>query len=179
MTPVRAPSFPQNESELALKVDDLARMSVDELDAVYRAGKLPESMSVLDGAPRGRMLTVVGALGRGGAASTLRRFAASKQFPWAGKSFSATGDDTGTGINRIRLAGGREWFPFDTTMEPSVIDGEPCVVLDYDKSENPWFIRKIHDEIREVSPGLFLGPAMAKTASGPKLVLWFAIDTNV
>ena len=153
-------------------------MSVEELGAVYRAGGLPESMTVLDGAPRGRMLTAVGRMGRGVPANALRRFAGSRQFPWAGKSFASTGDETGTGINRVRLGGGKEWFPFDTFISESVIDGEPCIVLDYDKSENPWLIRQIHDEMREVSPGLFLGPAMAKTKSGPKLILWFSIDTN-
>lgn len=59
---------------------------------------------------------------------------------------------------------------------PDSMDGAPCVVLDYDKPENPWLIRKIHDELREVSPGLFLGPAMAKTVRGPKLLLYFACD---
>ena len=39
-------------------------------------------------------------------------------------------------------------------------------------------IRQIHDEIREVSPGLFLGPAMWKTKAAPAFVLWFALDTR-
>ena len=50
--------------------------------------------------------------------------------------------------------------------------------LDYDLADNPALIRAIHDEVREVAPGLFLGPAMWKSARGPTLVLWFALDTR-
>lgn len=157
-------------------VDQLAAMPLDQLEAVYRAGRLPASLHDLDGAPAGRMLTLAGPLGRGAIADGLRRFARSPVFPWAGKSFHATADDAGSGINRVRLGVTRAWFPFETRIEPSAIDGEPCVVLDYDKSVNPWFIRAIHDELREVSPGVFLGPAMAKVRGGKKLVLFFAID---
>jgi hypothetical protein len=67
-------------------------------------------------------------------------------------------------------------FPFDTRFGASAIDGKPALILDYDLSVNPPYIRHIHDEIREVSPGLFLGPAMWKTAKDKVLVLWFALD---
>jgi hypothetical protein len=33
--------------------------------------------------------------------------------------------------------------------------------------------------VREVAPGLYLGPAMWKTATAPAFVLWFALDTRV
>ena len=37
----------------------------------------------------------------------------------------------------------------------------------------------IRDEIREVSDGLFMGPAMWKDGKGgATLVLWFAVDFN-
>jgi hypothetical protein len=159
-----------------LELDDLAAMTTDELTALYRRGTVPDTLAVLDGKPTCRMLTAVGALGRGTTANTLRALARSTRFPWAGKSFHASSSGEGTGINRVRLAGTREWFPFDTRIEPSAIDGEPCIVLDYDKPENPWFIRKVHDELREVAPGLFLGPAMWKTKADPALVLYFACD---
>ena len=66
-------------------------------------------------------------------------------------------------------------FPFATHFGPSAIDGKPCLVLDYDQPENPWLIRQIHDELRQVGPGVFLGPAMWKARPTPKLVLYFAI----
>jgi len=157
-------------------LDQLAEMSIDALTAVYEGGSVPESMSALDGSPTSRMLTIVGPFGRGPAAEAIRRLARSRQFPWAGKSFQSASSDEGAGVNRVRLAGERQWFPFDTRIEPSAMDGAPCIVLDYDKPENPWAIRKIHDELREVSPGLFLGPAMAKTRGAPKLLLFFSCD---
>ena len=44
---------------------------------------------------------------------------------------------------------------------------------------NPGTIPKIHDEVREVAPGLFLGPAMWKGADKKTLVLWFALDSRL
>jgi hypothetical protein len=43
---------------------------------------------------------------------------------------------------------------------------------------NPGYIRKIHDEIREVSPGIFVGPAMWKSGAKKTLVLWFGLDAT-
>ncbi len=124
------------------------------------------------------MLAVRG-LDRGGLAAALRRFAASGAFPWAGKSFTASSDGDGSGINRVRLAGTRRWFPFRTRVEPSAVDGAACILLDYDDPANPRPIRMIRDELREVAPGLFLGPAMLDTGKGdPKLVLFFACDCS-
>ena len=100
-------------------------------------------------------------------------------FPWDGKSFKATSDTSGEGINRINLLKKMNWFPFKTRIETSVIDGKDCIYLDYEQPGNPFFIAKIRDELREVEPGLFLGPAMWKTGSTScALLLWFALDAN-
>ena len=48
-----------------------------------------------------------------------------------------------------------------------------------ERSTKPYLIRAIHDEVREIERGLFLGPAMWKSKDGPKFVLWFALDTRV
>lgn len=160
-----------------LTLDDLASRTLDELGALYRSGTAPASMALLDGALEGRMLAVRH-LQRGPLARALRRFAASESFVWEGKSFQSADDRAGAGINRVKLPGllGRQQlFPFATTFEPSVLDGEPTVVLDYDLPDNPPYIRKIRDELRQVAPGLFLGPALWKARSGPALALWFAL----
>jgi hypothetical protein len=156
-----------------LTVADLAGMSVAELESLYRDGTVPESLSVLDGAPRGRMLAVAG-LDRGPALSALSRVAAAPGFPWAGKSFNAADDQHGEGINRVRLLGDR--FRFTTRIDDSVVDGAPCILLDYDHDDNPWFIRRIRDELRQVAPDLFLGPALMRRGDDHRLVLYFAID---
>jgi hypothetical protein len=155
-------------------LDDLATLTVAELTTRYGRGTLPDSLRLLDGAPACRMLAV-----RGLPLAPIARFAASRSFPWAGKTFRATSDGAGEGINRVRLAGVREWYPFSTRIEPSVMDGKPCILLDYDRPENPFFIRAIRDELREVSPGLFLGPALIDTKRGtPTLALFFACDNR-
>lgn len=157
-----------------LTVDDLARMKIGELTRIYREGRAPASLEALQGAPRGRMLTLAGPLGRGPLRRGVAAFARASFFPWGGKSFEAFNATDGRGINRVALLGDR--FPFDLRYGISKLDGLRCVILDYDQPENPWLIRQIHDELREVSPGLFLGPAMAKTRTEAKLVLFFAID---
>jgi hypothetical protein len=158
-------------------LDSLAALDVDALGRIYDGGTVPAGIAALDGHPRGRMLSVRG-LDAGTPHELLRAFAAARAFPWGGKSFASTGATAGKGINRVHLGGRHQLFPFETRLAPSVVDGRPCVVLDYDLPDNPGLIRKIHDEVREVSPGLFLGPAMWKTATRPALVLWFALDTN-
>lgn len=157
-------------------LDTLAGRSLDELDGLYRAAAPPRTMRDVDGPLIGRMLAVRGV--PHAIAGALRRWAASPGFVWEGKSFQATDDQRGVGHNRVHVPGvlGRQGlFPFDTRFDASVIDGRPTLVLDYDLAANPPFIRRIHDEIREVSPGVCLGPAMWKTARGHALVLWFAL----
>ena len=155
-------------------LDDLAALDVAELEAVYRRGTVPSSLHALDGNPVCRMLSIRG-LDAGARASTIRNLARASWFPWAGKSFAADSDATGNGINRIRIAGGKRWFPFKTMIEPSAIDNAPCIFLDYKLAANPKPIQMIRDELREVAPGLFLGPAMLDTGNAPpRLVLWFA-----
>ncbi len=162
------------ETKPHLTPDDLARLSVGELRALYEAGEIFD-LSELEGAPRGRMLTLAGGLGRSTPRRVLARLARGALFPWRGKSFSTQdrAGQRGAGINRVILLGER--FPFDTFVEASAIDGKPCIRLDYDKPENPFFIRVIRDELREVAKDLYLGPAMFD-GKRPELVLWFAID---
>ncbi|MCA9542228.1 MAG: hypothetical protein KC620_25200 [Myxococcales bacterium] len=158
-----------------LTLDDLATESVSALAGRYAGGTVPTDLRTLDGRPTGRMLAVRGA-DRGPLFGALRRFAGGAAFPWEGKSLHAADARFGAGINRVRLGGRHQLFAFRTSFEPSLLDGAPCIRLDYDLAENPGLIRKIHDEIREVAPGLYLGPAMWKGATGAALVLWFGLD---
>lgn len=163
-------------------LDDLAQRTSDELHAIYLAAGVPASLVALDGPLVGRMLAVRG-LDRGLAGRALRRLAGRPGFPWAGKSFKAAGSAAGEGINRLRLPGllGRQaLFPFATRLGASALDGGRAVILDYSSEDNPPWIRRVHDEVREVTPGLFLGPALWKKAGGDHaLVLWFALDARL
>ena len=176
MTATATVSPTASTTPAGLSIDALAQLDATELGHLYEQGTVPTSLAVLDGAPRGRMLASAGPLGRGPVAAAVRRFSASKVFPWAGKSFTSASTTEGSGVNRVRLGGTRELFPFATRVDASAVDGRPAIILDYDQPKNPALIRRIHDELREVSPGLFLGPAMWKAGDRKQLLLWFAID---
>lgn len=161
-------------------LDSLAERSFGELVALYGKAKNAKTMHAVDGTPKGRMLAVR-VVEATPLAPFVRAFAASRAFIWDGKTFSAKSEIAGTGINRIQIPGalGRQnLFPFETKFGPSEIDGDPALILDYDLAENPAWIRKIHDEVREIAPGLFFGPAMWKTDKKPVTLLWFALDTR-
>ena len=161
-------------------LDSFAASSFEELDALYRGASVSTTMHAADGALVGRMLAVKGLPSP--IASSLRRWAASRSFMWEGKTFQASSDTRGVGHNRVyipRAFGHQNLFPFETAFGPSAIDGKPTLVLDYDLDVNPGYIRHIHDEVREVTPGLFLGPAMWKSARSKTLVLWFALDSRL
>ncbi len=159
-----------------ITVRELQGCNVEELEALYRQAPEPDSVKGLDGKPQGRMLATVG-LDWKPVAQLLRAFNETPVFPWLGKGFSAETEATGSGNNRINLLGYRtEWFTFDTRLEPSVIDGRTCILLDYDHDDNPFPIRRIRDELREVSPGVFLGPAMARTGTRHIPILYFSVD---
>ena len=155
----------------------LAALDGASLGALYGTGRVPASLHALDGHPRGRMLAVRG-LDRGLSFAALRALAGAGAFPWGGKSFAASGPGSGSGVNRVHLGGRHRLFPFLARLGASVVDGRPAVILDYDLGDNPGFIRAIHDEVRLVADGLYLGPAMWKARRGPVHVLWFALDTR-
>jgi hypothetical protein len=160
-------------------LDTLADLSSAELESLYRAATVSSSMRAADGALVGRMLAVRGLPEP--IAAPIRRWAASASFLWAGKTFEAASDTHGVGHNRVfggGVLGRQNLFPFETAFGASAIDGKPTLVLDYDLAVNPGYIRHVHDEIREVSPGMFMGPAMWKSGAAKTLLLWFALDAT-
>ncbi len=153
----------------------LRRMSFDELKELYRGAKRPSAIPDLNGDAKGAMLAWRSPR-RGPLAWLLRAFGESSAFPWEGKSFQSQSDDRGEGINRINLLRKMRWFPFGTRFDASFLDGQPTFVLDYARSGNPPFIRQIVDEVREVSPGLYMGPAALNVGGKPRLILFFAVS---
>jgi len=171
-----------------LTLDTLAACSLAELEALYRGAAVSTTMHAADGTLVGRMLAVRALPAP--IADALRRWAASASFLWEGKTFAAASDTAGVGHNRVhvpRALGRQNLFPFATRFGASAIDGKPTLVLDYDLEVNPSYIRHVHDEIREVAPGLFLGPAMWKAEIAERaarsdkktLILYFALDARL
>jgi hypothetical protein len=157
-------------------LDDLSLFTYAELLDLYSHASVPSDLRALDGSLRGRALAFLGT-GDGPAFRAIAALVRGKGFPWEGKTLTARSATDGVGVNRIRLPGlgRRNLFPFVTKLDASTVDGKPCVFIDYADPRNPFFIRAIRDELREVSPGLFLGPVFVKSGRKMTLVTWFAL----
>ncbi|MGW4352976.1 hypothetical protein ACWELJ_12910 [Nocardia sp. NPDC004582] len=107
----------------------------DQLDAIYRA------------APRGDV--PVGA--KDGWVVAPRQLQSWTPQVWIGKDFY-TGPSGGYLQNRLTPADLEAW-PADVFAGPSVVDGGPTWILDYAPSPTP----NVYDEIRQVTPGVWLG----------------------
>lgn len=164
-------------TDIASTVDltALQEMNFSELEQLYRESTRPGSLSHLNGDARGAMLAWR-TPASGPLAWLLRKLGASGALPWEGKSFIASNSTDGDGINRINFFGKRRWFPFATRFDASIIDGEPTFVLDYSLRKNIPLIRSIVDEVREVAPGLYFGPAALKVGGRPRRILFFALS---
>jgi hypothetical protein len=159
----------------SLTIEDLRRMNYNELDEVYRSGNRPAALSDLNGPALGAMLAWRSPAS-GPLASLLKSFGESGIFPWKGKTFKADATGDGEGINRIDFKLFKtNWFRFATRFSPSFLDGQTTFMLDYAAYNNPPLIRSIVDEVREVGPGLYLGPAALKVKGTPKPILFFAV----
>jgi hypothetical protein len=152
-------------------LDDLLQLDADALGHLYAEARVPR-LEDLSGDLRGRVLAVPKlppALMAG-----VRRFAAHDRFPWRGKSFTPHGADRGEGINRIFTDSLRR-YRFETFVGPSRAGAFDALQLDYDSPQNPFFIRPIKDEVRELRPGLWLGQAWLQLRGEPHLVLYFGL----
>jgi len=171
-----APAQASREETSTLDLATLRRMTFAELEALYSTCKRPSRISSLDGDAKGAMLAWRQPAG-GPLAALLRAMGNARSFPWMGKSFKSVNHDTGEGINRINLQLYKtRWFPFSTRFDVSFLDGKPAFVLDYARPGNPPFIRQIVDEVREVAPGLYMGPAALKIGGRPRPILFFAVS---
>jgi hypothetical protein len=152
-------------------LDDLLLLDGDALGRLYADARVPK-LGDLDGDLRGRMLAIpklpaalVGAV---------RTLASHDRFPWRGKSFQPHGSERGEGINRIFTDSLRR-YRFETFIGPSRAGAFDALQLDYDNPGNPFFIRPIKDEVRELRPGLWLGQAWLQLRGEPRLVLYFGL----
>ena len=127
---------------MPLDLPDLLKMEKEELDELFRqspAGELP------DGDADGIVLVAPGSE-VSGIASKIIHLAA-----WRGKVFRRAKGDLKNKILPLGIKAVRA----KVYKEPSWFDGKETIVLDYSKTS--FVARKVRDEIREVSPGVYLG----------------------
>lgn len=137
---------------------DLVRMSQPDLEALYSASP---PAPVPSGFVPGR------AIRSPGSRLTSARSRATG-LAWQGKVFR----DDGTMVNRV--FGGVRALPAEVYVAESLLDGKPSLVLDYSKSKL-W--PNVRDEIREVSPGLYLG-IMYDGSPVAKQKMFFTLDAR-
>lgn len=92
---------------------------------------------------------------------------------WIGKTFYTgyTGPNSGGYLmNRVTGAGLEVWGA-NVYLGPSPFDGEPSWLLDYAPSPTPQLL----DEVREVSPGVWLGYSWWRGALQTPLLLTFIL----
>jgi hypothetical protein len=164
-------SAPRVSTAPELTLDRLLDLDPQELERLYAGARVPRITDVR-GDLRGRMLAVLGLRGR--AKRAVRAFAGSDVFPWRGKSFAPKGEDHGEGKNRV-VSDRLRLYRFETSVGPSRAGDFDAVQLDYDLPENPFFIRAIKDEIREIAPKLYLGQAYLELRGKAHLVLYFGL----
>ncbi len=168
----RSTVFPARAFGAPASLDALASRAPSELLALYRDARVPRLQEVT-GQLRGRLLAVPRLPPR--IARVVDRLASSDRFPWRGKTFTHDDDERGDGVNRV-FVDRAELFRFTTSIGRSRAGDFDAVQLDYDHPQNPFFIRAIKDEIREVAPGLFLGQAYVTVRGVPYLALYFALE---
>ena len=145
-----------------LTAQELLKRSTVELDAMFQAtsaGPIPHGKS------HG---TIVAFPGRSFAPVLSRVLGA---LVWHGKDFHASTND----LHNLLSPFGFEAIRAEVSEANSWLDDRPCVLLDYSRSSKVagW----IRDEIREVSPGVYLGLVwgVGRLFGGHRLILRFAL----
>jgi hypothetical protein len=128
--------------DVSIDAAQLLEMSKDELDELFRnspAGELPQ------GEADGTVLLAPGTILEGPAEKLIHLLV------WKGKVFDC---DKGELLNEI-LPFGMKAVRAKVYKDASWLDGKETIVLDYSKTS--LVAHWIRDEIREASPGVYLG----------------------
>jgi len=127
---------------MAYDVDQLLTMSQEQLDALFTASPAGE---IPHGEAEGTAIVAPGTT----YSPTIARFISN--FAWQGKVF-----DTEKGVLRNKILPlGLNAIIAKVYKGESWLDGKECIVLDY--ADTSLLAQWIRDEIREVSPGVYLG----------------------
>ncbi len=146
--------------------EEFLNLSSEQLDAIFRnapAGAIPI------GQGEGTAIIASGTA----VSDTVAKFV--HIFTWKGKVFEPDPVDPqrATLKNRLLLLGTKA-IVAEVYRNASWLDGKECIVLDY--SQTSIVAQWIRDEIREVSPGLYLGVVYwGKEKAGAHKLIHFAL----
>jgi len=144
---------------MAVDVPSLFSRTREQLDDLFRAA---EAGPIPTGEAKGTALIATNSAISDDLAQVIKLFA------WQGKTF-----DAAAGVLRNRItAFGLNAIVAEVYHGKSLLDDQPCVVLDYSKTS---IVAKwIRDEIRLVAPQLYLG----RVYWGDKPVMHFALEVD-
>ena len=144
-----------------LTASELPAMRSSQLDDLFAAAP---AGSIPTGVGRGQALIATGTVAARPLVALVRMLA------WRGKQFDAQGRTLRNIVSPFALNA----IKAEVYLDASRLDGNPCIVLDYSKTSS--VARWIRDEIREVSPGLYLGVVFVRSRRAP---LHFALRFDI
>lgn len=144
---------------MTVTLDDLCSMSQSELDDAFRGGPMGD---VPNGDASGTVIVAPGTEIEGPVLWLARWLA------WQGKVFYRP---RGYLLNKVGPLG-LHLVKAQVYVAPSWFDNQPAIILDYSKTS--LIAHEVRDEIREVSPGLYLGIVFYGSQKTINFVLQFA-----
>ena len=140
-------------------LDQLVRMDRCQLEALYRAAEMGRTP---DGVTNGRAIRNPGSRLTVPTSRVVRVL-------WQGKVFT----DDGMMVNRVL---GMRAVHARVYVGESWLDGRPSVVMDYAGTSR--LFPDVRDEVREVSPGVWLGVMYTRKPAGPEQTMFFALQAR-
>lgn len=94
---------------------------------------------------------------------------------WRGKVFDH--DGRGGGCNRLGI-GSFEFrrYRFGARVARSVFRDREILLLDHDRTDNPVWVRRFHDEVVQVRPGLYLASSHFRIQGRLRYAAYFALS---
>ena len=154
-------------------MNDLVKINRRGLDEIFLSAQTP-TMDELNGMVDGSVLAGRFALN----IRLVRMILNLGWLPWRGKIFETDGGSEGKGINRFKV-GPLKFLRYrcETRITGPLLEGTDVFCLNYDLSGNPWFIRRLRDDIRKIEDGLFLGTASFRMFGKHRFTIYFLLQS--
>ena len=152
---------------------DLVKLSRRELDGIFLSAQTP-TMEELNGMVNGSVLAGLFALNN----RLVRIFLNLGWFVWRGKIFETAGENEGRGINRFKIGPFRFLrYRCATRITGPLVGTTDVFCLNYDLPGNPWYIRRVRDDIKKIDNGLFLGTANFRSFGKYRFTVYFLLQS--